>query len=50
MMRAPIKCLWAAVICLLVAATAVARRAETPPGLTSTLGPPVYITLSTLRV
>ena len=33
-----------------VAATAVARRAETPPGLTSTLGPPVYITLSTLRV
>lgn len=33
-----------------VAATAVALRAETPPGLTSTLGPPLYITLSTLRV
>lgn len=33
-----------------VAATAVAQRAETPPGLTSTLGPPVYIALSTLRV
>ena len=33
-----------------VAAMGVAQRAETPPGLTSTLGPPVYITLSTLRV
>lgn len=38
------------VMSVTVAATAVAQRAETPPGLTSTLGPPVYITLSTLRV
>jgi hypothetical protein len=32
------------------APTALARRAETSPGLTSTLGPPVYITLSALRI
>lgn len=33
-----------------VVATRVAQRAQTPPGLTSTLGPPVYITLATLRI
>lgn len=33
-----------------VGATSFADRNQAPPGLASTVGPPIYITLSTLRV